>query len=249
MPRSTGLDLAFALALLPLLALQARRVRRVTPRLPEPPGEREGRRGTAPPLRLLVLGDSAAAGVGASHQDEALLGRLVAELADLPALQWRLVARSGDTTADTLRTLRALPDLGCDVAVTSLGVNDVTSLRSADAFLALQRELVGYLRTRCGAQRILVSGLPPMHAFPALPEPLRGFVGRHARRLDAALAAWIATQSDCLHLPFGELPAAAMMASDGFHPGPPIYAAWAASAAAFVRGASQASSAHRPAPA
>lgn len=237
MPRSTGLDLALALPLLPVLALQARHVRRVTPRLPEPPGEREGRRGAGPPLRLLVLGDSAAAGVGAAHQDEALLGCLVAALADVPALEWRLVARTGDTTADALCTLQSMPDLCCDVAVTSLGVNDVTALRGAGTFLCLQQRLVAHLRERCGARLVLVSGMPPMHAFPALPEPLRGFVGRHARRLDAALAAWIATQADCRHLPFGELPAAQSMASDGFHPGPPIYLQWASNAAAIIRAA------------
>ena len=165
MLRPVLLDAILALPLFPLLALQASHVRRTTPRLPEPDGFREGRRGEVTPLRLLILGDSAAAGVGASHQDEALLGCLVRELADLPALDWRLIARTGDTTADTLRTLRALPDLRCDVVVTSLGVNDVTKLRGARAFVALQQQLIEHLRTRCGARRILISGLPPMHAF------------------------------------------------------------------------------------
>src|SRR5689334_20066239 len=69
-----------SIALVPLLALQGRRVRRVTPRLPEPPGPRAGLAGDGPPLRLLILGDSSAAGVGAPSQDEALSGRLVSEL-------------------------------------------------------------------------------------------------------------------------------------------------------------------------
>lgn len=235
MPRPALLDALLAIPLLPILALQARHVRRTTPRLPEPDGPRQSLRGEGTPLRLLILGDSAAAGVGASHQDEALLGCLVRVLADLPALDWRLIARTGDTTADTLRTLRELPELRCDVVVTSLGVNDVTKLRSARAFVALQQQLIEQLRACCGARRILISGLPPMHAFPALPQPLRGFIGRHARRLDAALAEWIATQSDCEHLPFGELPAADMMATDGFHPGSPIYARWAAHVAMRIR--------------
>jgi lysophospholipase L1-like esterase len=235
MPQPVLLDAIRAFPLLPLLALQARHVRRVTPRLPEPDGPREGRRGAGTPLRLLILGDSAAAGVGVSHQDEALAGCLVRELADLPALEWRLLARTGDTTADTLHALRDFPDVRCDVVVTSLGVNDVTRLRSANAFVSLQQQLIEHLRTRCGARRILISGLPPMHAFPALPPPLRGFIGRHARRLDDALAAWLATQADCEHLPFGELPAADMMATDGFHPGPPIYADWAQRLAGRIR--------------
>ena len=52
-------------ALAPLLVAQALRTRRVTPRLPEAAGERSGTQGEGPRLRLLVLGDSAAAGVGA----------------------------------------------------------------------------------------------------------------------------------------------------------------------------------------
>lgn len=47
------------LALGPLLLGQGRYVRRVTPRLPEPEGERQGVIGAGPALRLLILGDSA----------------------------------------------------------------------------------------------------------------------------------------------------------------------------------------------
>ncbi len=54
-------------ALAPLLLWQGRHVRRVTPRLPEAAGPRAGTTGHGPPLRLLVLGDSAAAGVGVAR--------------------------------------------------------------------------------------------------------------------------------------------------------------------------------------
>ena len=64
------------LALAPLLFAQGVYVRRVTPRLPEAPGERSGVSGGGPALKLLILGDSAAAGVGASSQATALAGRL-----------------------------------------------------------------------------------------------------------------------------------------------------------------------------
>lgn len=230
-------DLAFLAAtafLAPALLAQALHVRRVTPRLPEADGAREGRCGAGPPLRLLILGDSAAAGVGARTQDDALIGQLARHLAPHFDLHWRLLATTGDTTRDALRRLEAEADLHCDIAVTSLGVNDVTTLRSTRAFLDAQRRLIDHLRTRCGARWLLISGLPPMRQFPALPHPLRWALGRHARNLDAALADWITTQPDCEHLPFGDLPDAAMMARDGFHPGPPIYPQWAQGAAARV---------------
>jgi lysophospholipase L1-like esterase len=222
---------ATVLALSPLLLAQALQVRRVTPRLPEPEGAREGRHGLGPPLRLLILGDSAAAGVGASSQEEALAGQLSARLAPHFALHWHLLARSGDRVRDARRQLAAAPSLRSDVVLTSLGVNDVTALRGAGTYLAELRALVQELRAR-GTRLFLVSGLPPMHAFPALPQPLRWALGAQARRFDARLAAWCRTQPDCLHLPFAAPLDRSMMASDGFHPGPPVYARWADAATA-----------------
>ena len=48
--------------LLPLLWLQRRYVRRITLRMPEPPGNRAGSAGRGALVRLLVAGDSGAAG-------------------------------------------------------------------------------------------------------------------------------------------------------------------------------------------
>lgn len=62
----------------PLLLWQGRRVRATALRLPEAAGPRTAE-GSA--LRLLIVGDSSAAGVGAAHQDEALAGRLAQALA------------------------------------------------------------------------------------------------------------------------------------------------------------------------
>ena len=66
-----------AIALGPLLLLQGRRVRRSVPRLPEPTGPRSGCVGAGRSLRVLIAGDSAAAGVGSANQDQALSGQLI----------------------------------------------------------------------------------------------------------------------------------------------------------------------------
>jgi len=76
----------------PLLLAQGLYVRRFTPRLPEPQGPRAGSCGQGPSLRLLVVGDSAAAGVGVSHQDDALAGQLATCLARDFSLSWQLLA-------------------------------------------------------------------------------------------------------------------------------------------------------------
>ena len=56
------------LALAPLLVVQGWYVKRVTPRLPEAEGARQGVTGQGQRLRLLVVGDSAAAGVNAAFR-------------------------------------------------------------------------------------------------------------------------------------------------------------------------------------
>ena len=223
-------------SLAPVFALQGRYVRRVLPRLPEPEGARTGTRGAGRQIRVLLIGDSATAGVGAATQDEALSGRLVGELTDTFEVSWTLVARTGATTAGTARHLARRPAAAYDVAVVWLGANDVLARRPIARWLGDMGMLVDLLRERFGVRHLLVSGVPPMHAFPALPQPLRWYLGATARRFDRALADWTAGQPDCEHLSLGLRGAdAAMLAEDGFHPGPAAYRQWAAELATRIR--------------
>jgi lysophospholipase L1-like esterase len=215
----------------PLLLAQGRYVRRVTPELPEPDGAREGTAGEGPALRLLVVGDSAAAGVGAPSQDDALTGRIVAGLRDRFRVEYRLVARTGATTASTLKHLEKIDAFRTDAVVTSLGVNDVTGDVGVAAFLERQGRLRAILREKFGARLILVSGLPPMGSFAALPQPLRWYLGARAKELDRALAGALPDGQGAHHLPLFRTMDRAMLASDGFHPGPSSHALWGAAAA------------------
>lgn len=224
----------FAALSLPVWLAQGAWVALRTPRLPEAAGPRAGRLG-AGHLRLMVLGDSSAAGVGAATQDAALAGRLAAELADLQP-DWVLHARTGATTATTLASLARLPVAPVDAAVVALGVNDLTRGVPLARWLDQQRSLVAMLTDRFGARRIYLSGVPPMGAFPALPRPLRTVLGARAARFDAALAALAPALPGATHLPFdAAVLAPAMMASDGFHPGPQVYALWARAVADAIR--------------
>ncbi|HYF60078.1 MAG TPA: SGNH/GDSL hydrolase family protein [Burkholderiaceae bacterium] len=227
---------AVALPIAPLLIWQGRRVRRVVPRLPEAEGPREGTVGEARDgraLRLLILGDSSAAGVGVATQDDALAGRLLALLgARRPGpVRWRLVARTGIDTGEALALLEAAPPEPFDVAVIALGVNDTTAMKASARWLAEVSRLARTLHERHRVRALLWSGLPPMHRFPALPQPLRGVVGLHARALDAALARWCAGRGDApprsTHVPLPPMTDRSMVAADGFHPGAAAYALWA----------------------
>lgn len=222
------------LALAPVLAPQALYVMARALRLPEAAGPRAGQTGQGPDLRLLILGDSSAAGVGVADQRDALSGQLVARLAGHHRVDWRLIAQTGATTATMLERLGNAPPERFDLAVVALGVNDATRLRPLPRWLAEQARLRALLKQRFGVARILVSALPPLGAFPLLPQPLRGVLGRHAARMDTAMQAALARRAEWRHIPFDADLRPEMMASDGFHPGPRIYAMWAERVAAAI---------------
>ncbi len=133
----------------PLLLAQGLYVRRVTPRLPEPCGERCGTCGEGPALRLLIIGDSAAAGVGVAHQDDALAGQLVANLAADFRLSWQLLAQTGLDTPQLLRRLEGSGAQGFDAVLVSVGVNDVTGAIAADDWLVCLVRLVQRSQQQC----------------------------------------------------------------------------------------------------
>ena len=225
------------LALAPVLVMQGLAVRSRVRMLPEPPGDRSGLAGEGPVLRLLIAGDSSAAGVGCHHQDQALSGRLVGLLAARRRVSWRLEAASGATTADTLDRLADLPPAPFDAAVIALGVNDVTRMVPLARWVAQVGALHTLLQTRFGVQRTIWSGLPPMAHFPALPAPLRHVLGALAARNDGALADLADKTPGLVHRRL-DLPLRPdLMAEDGFHPGPQATPLWAAGLVGPVLGA------------
>ena len=214
-------DQILRLLLAPLLLAEGLWVRLKSLKLPEPEGPRAG--GNSGP-RLLILGDSSAAGVGASHQSKALSGQLAQAAAPLT---WHLQAQTGATTKTSLAKLDTLPDTPFDTALLVHGVNDTTRFTSPKTFRARQRTLIKKLRQRHGIRHIILSGLPPMHHFPLLPQPLRWVLGCHAERLDAVLADIAAHDPDITHLALDLPYEPRFVARDGFHPSEAAYTVWA----------------------
>lgn len=226
---------AFAAPLLaPLLLLQGLRVRQTVPQLPEPPGERAGQAGRGDPLRLLVVGDSSAAGVGAPTQSQALIGQVSSAMLLQRSLRWRLEAKTGATTVSTLKGLSEIEPEEFDLAVSVLGVNDVTSATSLGSWVNNQARLRNLLRARFGVKRIVICGLPPMGEFPALPQPLRWYLGSKAKRFDAAIGQAACNEENAHFFPLDFARDVALMAEDGFHPGPGAYADWGRRLANFA---------------
>lgn len=223
------IDWRFWLAL-PVLLPQALRVRASALRLAPAEGPTEGRSdGTGAPLRLLLIGDSIIAGIGVSTLAQALPGQLADALAQRSGrpVVWQAIGRGG-WSARQIRT-ELLPRLVAqprfDLAVVSVGVNDVTGLTPRRRWRARIEAIHDALAEHSGLSVHL--GLPPLDRFPALPVGLRRSFGRRARVLDAIAADVAAATPGRLHLPMQVMPTAHQFAADGFHPNAEGCALWA----------------------
>lgn len=221
------LDVIATAVLSPVLLGQALLLRRRAMRLPEASGPRHAITGSGPHLRLLLVGDSSAAGVGTATQDTALAGQIAHALSPHHTVTWQLIANTGATTSSTLARLRLETLPPCDVAIVILGVNDVTRGRPRAAWLRTHSALRELLRQKTGARHLYITQIPPLGALPLLPQPLRWLLGRRATRFDVALCDALRAEPDCTYVPLPQMLEPRDMAEDGFHPGPVIYAAWA----------------------
>lgn len=222
-------------ALAPILLAQGLYVRRVTARLPEPVGARHGNHGSGASLRLLIVGDSAAAGVGAHSQEQALSGGLVAALSAHYQLCWKLIAKTGNNAVDVLTSLHGAAEQCFDVAVVSVGVNDVTAATSLTQWRQQLSGICECLQSKFKVKYVLLTAVPPMHAFPALPQPLRWCLGKRAAALNQVMQQLVISNPNwqCVQPDFPLT--AEFIATDGFHPSPRAYLIWAELAAATIK--------------
>jgi lysophospholipase L1-like esterase len=233
--------LLLKLTLAPILLWQGKRTRAQTIRLPEAAGERSGVVGEAQnqtPYCLLVVGDSSAAGVGAPTQSEALACQTASALAQQlqRPVSWQLLAQSGVNTVQAHALFAKSITQPADAVLFGLGVNDATAQVSAPRFIEHSAALWQAVQAKTGARIAVFSGLPPVHLFPALPQPLRLYLGAWAQWLDQGLQRWT-QHNGFIYCPIADTlgnASVADMASDGYHPGPKIYAAWGQAVAQLI---------------
>lgn len=235
------------LLLAPILLVQARRTARNTPRLDPATGAETGvTTGSAPAFRLLVIGESTAAGVGASAHAEALPGFLADALRHHlhRSVAWSVNGKNGATVrrviTDLVPTSNGFSSNGSspngsmpngsapDLVVVTVGINDLIRRRPLKRWAADLSELITALRGRYRHAGVLVAGMPPVHRFPAIPQPLRMMLGAQARAMDKIMRE-VAQAHGAFHVPMDEAMARdrRLFASDGFHPSPAGYRVWA----------------------
>lgn len=109
----------------------------------------------------------------------------------------------------------------------SVHAPDVTGLNGFAAWSENLQGRIDTLKINVDARYITLTGLPPMHLFPALPQPLRLWLEARARKLNAMMVDVAQSNERCV-LVEAPLPVdAESMAEDGFHPGNSACSLWA----------------------
>jgi lysophospholipase L1-like esterase len=180
---------------------------------------------------MVWVGDSTAAGVGASAAEEALPSQVAAGLGHRVGV--RVLAKSGATVADVLsHQVPRVPTLRPDVVLVSVGANDTTHLTARSQFRRDYEALVTRLSGGSGGAEIVLLGVPDMGAVPRLAQPLRALAGWRGERLDAEIAA-VAAAHQVRYVDIAGSTGRAFrrhpdryFAADRYHPSDAGYALW-----------------------
>ncbi|MEU3452705.1 SGNH/GDSL hydrolase family protein [Micromonospora sp. NPDC006766] len=233
----TGATVAATVATGGVLLGQARQARRTIPMAEAPPPRCDGEYGArlpGPPITMVVLGDSSAAGYGVFRRREtpgALLATGLSRRLHRPVRLHRF-AVVGALSAGLKPQVESALEVEPEVAVILVGGNDVTN-RTSPAVAV--RYLVDAVRTlRAVGCEVVVGTCPDLGAIQPIRPPLRWLARRWSRQLAAAqtvavveAGGWTVSLGDLLGPRFAAEPAR-MFAWDRFHPSAEGYAAAAA---------------------
>jgi lysophospholipase L1-like esterase len=192
---------------------------------------------SAPTLRLVLLGDSAAIGVGVEWLSETVGGQLARLLAEGTSdtgerhVLLSSVGVAGSRAADLgTQVARALLGDRPDVAVVLIGAHDATSMRSPEEAAELLGQAVRRLRD--AGVRVVVGTCPDLGALRAIAPPLRQVAGVLGRRMAKAQAKAVQAAGGAV-VDLAEETGAVFRADagtfcyDGFHPSADGYRVWA----------------------
>ncbi len=243
----TPLKLLLTWLALPVYIWQGVGVRLRTDRLLPPEGPVSGELpGKGEPIRLLILGDSSAVGIGVSSTSDNLASHLAVAMnrrSGRPVV-WR-AAGFNSATSGQIRDY-AVPNLARDpwtYVVLSVGTNDVKNFHTLARFKREFGGLIYALKARFPAAAIIWSPAIDMKRVPALPHPMAALLEIRAQAFNR-LGARLCAERGAIAAP--RLPDIDPkgFSRDGFHAGPEGYRHWAGHLCDLVLGHSAAGSDH-----
>jgi lysophospholipase L1-like esterase len=165
----------------PFLYLQGQYTRRKIGRLPDAEGETVGKSGNQKEaVKLLAIGESTVAGVGARTHETALTGQFAKHLSLKigKSVEWFAVGKSGIRAGETIVELvPKIPDVKFDYIMLGLGGNDVLRLSSPRKWRRDMTKLIGILKEKNPGVKIFITNAPAVRLSPVLPQPIKFLLG------------------------------------------------------------------------
>ena len=188
---ATRFESLFSWICLPIYIWQGLSVRRRSLRLDPPTHdgwiEAGNPSGNSKTIRILLIGDSSAAGVGVREIEQSLGGQLPAIVSELAGKPVRLrIAGNNSATSDQIRDF-VVPHLepeNYDFICLNIGTNDAKNWHRGKTFCKNFGSLLYGLRTKFPGAKIIWSGIIDMEGIPALPSPLNKILGIRSRILN-----------------------------------------------------------------
>ena len=165
--------------LVPVALVKGLGVRRIAPRLPPPAGRPMGQVGDgSAEIRLLILGDSSAAGVGADRVEETLGPQLAACLhqATGRTVSWRAAGANSAIAAQVRdHVVPNIEQRDFTHVILSVGTNDAKNFVTRSSFKKGFGGLLYAIHARWPEARVFWSPVIEMTGVPAIP-PTLGFI-------------------------------------------------------------------------
>ena len=231
--------------LLPVAVFKGIGVRKTAPRLPPPRGRPKGQIGDGPAeIRVLVIGDSSAAGVGADRIEDTLGPQLAVCLNRMTGkpVSWRN-AGANSATASQVRdyVVANIEERDFTHVILAVGTNDAKNYITRSRFKKDFGALLYAAHSRWPDAKLYWSPVVSMTDVPALPGSLAFILAMRVRIINTVGAQLCqeryATALDPLPVDGPE-----GFAVDGFHANALGYRHWAEHVAKFIRDEEPASS-------
>ena len=218
--------------LAPFLVLQGQITRWKVGVLPDAGGERRGKYGGGgEAARLLVVGESTVAGLGARNHELALAGQFAKQLSEQinRPVEWRVIGKNGVTARRTIDELLPLvPNVQFDHILVGIGGNDVMRLSSPVKWRRDMLELLSRLRAKNPDAIIFITNCPMIIASPIMPQPIKTILWELSKMHNDNILEFTSEMDRVFYYPQPVGVIRDGFFADGIHPSEQGYADWAA---------------------
>ena len=221
---------AISWAALPIYIWQGLKTRRNSPRMAPPRNQHVAPiKGKGKPIKLLLVGDSSAAGVGVDDINHSLGGQLAKLLANRSGRPVETkIAGCNSATAGQIRDY-AVPNISpvdFTHVVLNIGTNDAKNFHTGRQFCNDFGTLIYALKTRFPEAKIIWSSILDLSTIAILPSPLNKILGIRSREMRAR--GEVLCYERGVEIPEGDWdPSVENFSRDGFHASKKGYYEWA----------------------